>query len=161
IRKFCALLAVAFVCGIPAAAQQREPPVIVPHINPGSMGPKPVTQGTPLPGSLPTFEFRSGFWINLHHFLYQQSLLRSQSSRVVMDGAPESARAIFSEAKTQLTADEQRAWNSAVDYYSQALAGKDLVENYDMVAINDVLASLGACRDLTGATDPQCDSGLR
>ena len=30
-------------------------------------------QGDPRMGPLPVFEFHSGFWVNLHHFLYQQA----------------------------------------------------------------------------------------
>lgn len=160
--KTMLLAAAAFLCGPPALGQQtQQTPVITPHINPGSMGPTPVTQGTPLPGSLPTFEFRSGFWINLHHFLYEQALLRVDPARVVMGGTTDPARTTFAPANAELTAEEQRAWNSALDYYSRTLAGKDLLENYDMVAINDVLASLGACRDIAGKADQQCDAGLR
>jgi len=150
---------VVFLIASAAPALAQQPPVIVPHINPGSMKPQPVTQGTPLPGSLPTFEFRSGFWVNLHHFLYEQSLLRVDPSYVVL-GAADPARATFTVAKAQLTPQEQRAWDSALDYYSRTLARKDLLENYDMVAFNDVLASVGACPDISGKTDSQCDAGL-
>lgn len=151
------LIVFLIACAVPALAQQ--PPVIVPHINPGSMKPQPVTQGTPLPGSLPTFEFRSGFWVNLHHFLYEQSLLRVDPSYVVL-GAADPARATFTVAKAKLTPQEQRAWDSALDYYSRTLARKDLLENYDMVAFNDVLASVGTCPDISGKGDSQCDAGL-
>lgn len=156
------LIVAAFSSALPALGQQsQQPPVINPHINPGSMTPTPVTQGAPLPGSLPTFEFRSGFWINLHHFLYEQALLRVDPARVVMGSNTDPARATFTLARAELTPEEQRAWNSALDYYTRTLAGKDLLENYDMVAINDVLASVGACRDITGKDDQQCDAGLR
>ncbi len=140
---------------------QQETPVINPHINPGSMNPVPPTQQTPLPGSLPTFEFRSGFWINLHHFLYEQALLRKDPSRVVMGSATNPSRGVFVIAHDSLTPAEQRDWDTALDYYQQTLAGKDLLQNFDMVAINDVLASLGACTEITGTRDPQCASGLR
>jgi hypothetical protein len=150
-----------FLIASAVSTPAQQPPVIVPRINPGSMKPQPVTQGAPLPGSLPTFEFRSGFWVNLHHFLYEQSLLRVDPSRVALGGAADRARATFTVANAKLTPEEQRAWDSALDYYSRTLASKDLLENYDMVAINDVLASLGTCPDLSGKTDVQCDAGLR
>ena len=71
------------------------------------------------------------------------------------------ARGVFTIAQAALSPAEQRDWNVALDYYEQTLAGKDLLQNFDMVAINDVLASLGACTEISGTRDPQCESGLR
>ncbi len=44
------------------------------------LAPAVATQ-TPGEPPVPVFEFHSGFWINLHHFLYQQARQQSQGTR--------------------------------------------------------------------------------
>ncbi len=80
---------------------------------------------------------------------------------MVMGSSVDPARGVFTIEQAALSPAEQRDWNVALDYYEQTLAGKDLLQNFDMVAINDVLASLGACTEISGTRDPQCASGLR
>lgn len=91
---------------------------------------------------LPVFEFHSGFWLNLHHFVYQQA-------RAVRDGAAKP-----SADEPALTTEEQHAWQEAVTYYVGALAGQDLLFNGDMVNIKNRLS------EMQGAPDLQ-KSGLR
>lgn len=110
---------------------------------------------------LPVFEMHSGFWVNLHHFLYLQArLLRVNSSsaktgrgaaqpdelRVSLIGFPEA---------------DIRAWQDAVAFYSKDLAGRDLALNGDMEIINNQLSAMESCPDLEGKTTPLCKSGLR
>jgi len=114
---------------------------------------------------VPVFEFHSGFWINLHHFLYAQA-------RAPKGPAPDSSRTAAEDAASRspaprpisldaLNAKEREDWNAAVDYYAQDLAGRDLLFNGDMVNINNRLAELETCADLSGRSMPQCASGLR
>jgi len=91
---------------------------------------------------VPVFEFHSGFWINLHHFLYQQAR------------QPASARDAVSKA-------ESEAWSAALDYYSRTLAGSDLLVNRDLVNIKNRLAEMEGCADLSGRSRSECASGLR
>jgi len=91
---------------------------------------------------LPVFEFHSGFWINLHHFLYQQAR-EEQASRA----AP--------------PAEGSQDWAAALDYYARELADRDLLFNGDMINIKNRLAEMEGCPDLSGQSDPQCASGLR
>ena len=94
---------------------------------------------------LPVFEFHSGFWINLHHFLYQQARLHSQRTKPAgKAGAP--ARA---EQVPELTQAEQSAWESVRAYYAAQMIGRDLLFNRDMVLIKDRLAELEADPDLS------------
>jgi hypothetical protein len=102
--------------------------------------------------SLPVFEFHSGFWINLHHFLYQQAHAR-RSPHEANSGAPVSTAG--------LNADEQRAWSAAMDYYMGGFADRDLMFNGDMVLINNRLAEMESCADLSGRSTMACTSGLR
>jgi len=56
---------------------------------------------------LPVFELHSGFWINLHHTLYEQAR-EQRGSR---------SSAAKSSEMTQLTEPERATWDAAVAYY--------------------------------------------
>ncbi len=130
-------------------------------------------QGEPGRGAQPVFEFHSGFWINLHHFLYQQARLRDAQT-----GGPAGANETYAAPKGErdagaragssarvstasLSPEERKAWAEAVDYYAGALADRDLLFNGDMVNINNRLAELETCTELAGQTARACASGLR
>jgi len=84
-----------------------------------------------------TFEFHSGFWINLHHFLSEQA----------MTGTPQ--------------ASTSPAWQKAVDYYRREVVTRDWLTD-EAARINNRLASLddaasvrdsGLAPDLIAALD--------
>jgi hypothetical protein len=112
--------------------------------------------------SAPAFEFHSGFWINLHHFLYLQGRIRNTAGDskgadpgLAKEGLPAPA------SVSELGAEQQRAWNAAVNTYSAEWSSRDLLLNGDMVVINNRLAELENCPDLSSKTRPECESGLR
>jgi len=114
------------------------------------------------PASLPVFEFHSGFWINLHHFLYQQARIRKGSlGSAVQSEGPGRPAAPASASTEALTPAERQAWTAALDYYARELADRDLLFNGDMVNISNRLAVLEACTDLSGRESRECASGLR
>lgn len=76
------------------------------------------------------FEFRSGVWLNLHHFL-----------RAVARGMP---------AEAALTGEERRTWKSAVEFY-RPYAQRDVIRDDGMVAIKNALADRGNAATLEGA----------
>lgn len=80
----------------------------------------------------PLFEFHSGFWINLHHFLYSQALLKKGAG---------SGRPVYGDSIRQnnLSRAERQQWQAAIDYYTQNLAGKDLLFDSSMVVTKDIL----------------------
>src|SRR5205807_83250 len=49
---------------------------------------RPTTSQEVIQGPVPAFEFHSGFWINLHHFLYQQARLRKSTPQSIPRPAP-------------------------------------------------------------------------
>ncbi|HEV2522117.1 MAG TPA: hypothetical protein VGT24_07015 [Candidatus Acidoferrales bacterium] len=110
---------------------------------------------------MPVFELHSGFWVNLHHFLYLQArLLKGNSSF----GDPTRGAAQPDELPVSLIdfpAAEISAWRDAVAFYSKDLAGRDLQLNGDMENINNQLALMETCPDLEGKTSASCKSGLR
>jgi hypothetical protein len=115
-------------------------------------------------GTYPVFEFHSGFWINLHHALYEQARVREQRPTA----RPEKPAASSNEGKKvngetaggSPTA-EETGWNEAVDYYATALARRDLVFDGEMVDIKNRLADLETCADLSGKNEYRCASLLR
>jgi hypothetical protein len=166
-RRRCVLLAVFLLVAMHGSAQQPS-------------------QAAPLP----VFEFHSSFWMNLHHFLYQQARLREQASNPAPPPGKSAPNGLAAQAtpmpeapgqtenresKTArgdsggrepvaaavLTPAEQQAWTAALNYYAGDLAGRDLLFNGDMANIKNRLAELEACEDLSGRRDPNCDSGLR
>ena len=113
-------------------------------------------------GPLPVFELHSGFWVNLHHTLYQEARRRiaappehakaAKSSRPAIQVAPG--------AKVALTATEERAWNEAVSYYATNYADKDLLFSTELVLLKNQLEDFETCDELSGAKKKTCDAGL-
>src|SRR5712691_1800603 len=141
---------------------------------------RPTAPQEVIQGPVPAFEFHSGFWINLHHFLYQQARLRKSTPQSVPrptpkvegSGAKEPATSANSIAlglppgsgqapAEALTEEERQSWAAALDYYAGNLSGHDLFVNGDMVQIKNRLAELETCPNLSGRVPPQCVSGLR
>lgn len=108
----------------------------------------------------PVFEFHSSFWVNLHHFLYEQARIegREPTGRV---GAETFAKEISSGVASAGGPDESSPdWRAAVAYYSQKMKGRDLLFDAGMVLINNRLAEMENCPDLSGRSVVACDSGL-
>jgi hypothetical protein len=60
------------------------------------------------------FEFHSGFSINLHHFVYEQALLRKRTNSVQTTSSA-------TKSTNQLSSEQQQLWNTALDYYGNAM----------------------------------------
>ena len=122
----------------------------------------PETAQTPaLESRVPVFEMHSGFWVNLHHFLYLQArLLKGSPSSNESDRGAASPDELPA-SLIDFPAAEIRAWRDAVSFYSKDLANRDLLLNGDMEIINNQLSAMEVCPDLEGRTEPDCKSGLR
>lgn len=126
---------------------------------PGRPAPPHVYAPQDFSGPLPIFEFHSGFWTNLHHFLYQQARLKKAAESAFQ--TPEGTSGVERLARTDvLSANEQAAWNSAVAFYTKNISDKDLLFNGDLVNYKNQLAQLETCADLRGHSKPQCDAGI-
>ncbi len=114
-------------------------------------------------GPLPVFELHSGFWINLHHRLYEEA--RQQRSAAPA-GSAKSGRSgkpilqVAPGAKLTLTGSEQRAWDDAVSYYAANYADKDLLFSTELVLLKNQLGDFETCDELSGAKKKSCDAGL-
>jgi len=104
-------------------------------------------------GPLPVFEFHSGFWLNLHHTLYQEA--RKQRSSAAGAGASRSAPVLGG-----LSDAERHAWDDAVSYYAANFAAKDLLFAGDLVQLKDQLGDFEDCNDLSGSKQKFCNAGL-
>jgi hypothetical protein len=109
---------------------------------------------------LPVFEVHSGFWVNLHHFLYLQARLVQGSSSSVDNGRGQAPPNEPPASLQDFPAAEIHAWQDSVAFYAKDLARRDLLLNGDMENINNQLAEMEACPDLEGKTSPLCKSGL-
>jgi hypothetical protein len=96
--------------------------------------------GSAFDADVPPFHFRSGFWTNLHHFLYQEALRASRPGGPGEGGLP----------AEKLTAEEQRAWSAALEHYRQNLIRRDLLFDSELVAIDTALTAAAGQASLRG-----------
>jgi hypothetical protein len=86
-----------------------------------------------------TFEFHSGFWVNLHHTLYNQAAGKKIGRTPNLSA---------------LNPAETTSWNEALDYYDRNLAEHDLLE-FSMIRINGALAIAGDADSLNASEIPK------
>lgn len=128
----------------------------IPGANPTTTAQISVTESP-----LPVFEMHSGFWVNLHHFLYLQARLQKSNSSSPDTGRGAAQPDELPVSLVDFPELDIRAWQDAVAFYSKDLARRDLLLNGDMEIINNQLSAMEACPDLEGKTTPLCKSGLR
>lgn len=110
-------------------------------------------------GPLPVFEFHSGFWVNLHQFLYYQARLRD-STPEAKAAATKSSAPVLKQTPISLNALEQKTWEEAVSYYRANYAGKDPQFNLDLILLKNQLGDFEDCNELLGRKKRVCDAGL-
>lgn len=96
------------------------------------------------------FEFHSGFWVNLHHFLYRQAQL-TQSQKGPHSLALSKAD---SDEWQQLSPAEHMAWDAAVSFYSRSLVKRDLLFDDDLAETKNQLEDAETSTDLANAQIP-------
>src|SRR5216684_3830849 len=142
-----------------AAASFAESSVLA---APGRRAKQPATQqSSGAESSLPVFELHSGFWVNLHHFLYLQARMMNGNSSSIDTGRgaapPDDAPISLSDFPPE----EIKAWLAAVAFYAKDLGRRDLLLNGEMETINNRLSEMEACADLQGKNSAACKSGLQ
>lgn len=114
-----AILFGMLVGAVPIAAQTRAPSPVVASV----------------PG---LFQFHSGFWINLHHFLYAQARAR----RGLESTRPAVLAALADTAGSgALSAAERDRWNAALVYYERELAPRDATFDSSLIVLKNRLAN--------------------
>ena len=113
-------------------------------------------------GPLPVFELHSGFWINLHHTLYQDARQKSASAASQEAANKTSALApnLSHAAKPPLSTVEQKAWDGAVAYYAAHYATQDLLFSTELILLKNQIGDFEDCDELSGAKKKTCDAGL-
>jgi hypothetical protein len=113
-------------------------------------------------GPLPVFEFHSGFWVNLHHFLYHEARARL-AAKSARDSTGKSAAPSLKQtpgSAVTLSVSEQKTWDDAIAYYATNYADKDLLINIDLVLLKNQIEDFEDCDELTGRKKQRCDAGL-
>jgi len=110
-------------------------------------------------GPLPVFEFHSGFWVNLHQFLYYQARLR-EATPEARASSGKAGGLVLKQTPITLTPAEQKAWDEAIAYYRTNYAGKDPQVNLDLILLKNQLGDFEDCNELLGKKKPACDAGL-
>ncbi len=83
------------------------------------------------------FQFRNGFWINLHHYLYAQALATSDSVTGRLRSSAEDA--IKNAPCKAMPEKQQEAWQKAVEYYRANYVKSDWLFDDDMRRVNDMM----------------------
>ena len=118
-------------------------------------------QGNYTEAQLPVFELHSGFWINLHHTLYQEARQRKAATSRDAGATKSTAAATKSVlAGKGLTGAEQKAWDDAVAYYAENYADKDLLFTTELIQLKDQIGDFEDCDELSGRKRKFCDAGL-
>jgi len=113
-------------------------------------------------GPLPVFEFHSGFWVNLHHFLYHEARARI-AAKEAREAAAKAQGPVLKQksvAATALSPAEQKTWDAAIAYYVASYADKDLLINIDLILLKNQLGDFEDCDELLGRKKHACDAGL-
>lgn len=95
------------------------------------------------------FTFRSGFWINLHHYLYLQAVLASSVAR---HGNAEAAAQAASPVP-RMDAAQRAVWDRALEFYKQ-YGGRDALRDRELIGINYELSDAGNSPSLAGRRLP-------
>ena len=114
-------------------------------------------------GPLPVFELHSGFWINLHHRLYEEARRQRSGSPAPSGRAGKAGKPILQVApgaRLALSAAEQRVWDAAVAYYATNYADKDLLFSTELALLKNQLGDFETCDELSGTKKKTCDAGL-
>lgn len=95
------------------------------------------------------FDFRCGFWMNLHHLLYLQAVVDTPEAR--KGHAEDGARA--AEGSPRMTSEQRAAWDKAVHFYMQ-YGTLDVLRDRDLIGINYELSDAGNTASLSGRKIP-------
>jgi hypothetical protein len=111
-------------------------------------------------GPLPVFEFHSGFWVNLHHFLYHEARARLAALDNRQSASGKSTTPGGRPSNIKLSPAEQKSWDDAISFYMANYAGKDLLINIDLILLKNQLEDFEDCDEVTGRKQSRCDAGL-
>jgi hypothetical protein len=101
----------------------------------------------------PIFTFESGFWLNLHHFLYvlgrAEAGLRDAGRRAVASAPADAAQGLGT-----LSPEEAATWRDAVTAYRDGPSRLDAVFDEPLIALTAAVGALGERDRLNGPAIP-------
>src|SRR6476469_8068667 len=83
--------------------------------------------------SMPLFRFRSGFWLNLHHFLYVLGRDRNRTPDRMRDAIVNAPQDV--DGLTERSGAERAAWDEAIGFYAAGLSKKDVVFDAEAITV--------------------------
>jgi len=125
-----------------------------------AQGELPEQEETNNQAPFPVFEFDSGFWVNLHHFLYEQGRLSANLPLAESDGSSGSNQADAVANLSVLSPAERAAWNSAVAYYAGGISRGDLIADSEQSEISELLSAREDCASFSGPSGSDCQMAL-
>lgn len=95
-----------------------------------------LAQPARIEATTPYFEAHSGFWQNLHHVLYELGRRQRVAQGAELWGPPP-----VDLGTPELSVDEQKVWQRAVDHYAKTWVEKDLLFDEQLFLLKGVLAN--------------------
>jgi hypothetical protein len=99
-----------------------------------------------LPGAF--FDYHSGFWVNLHHFLCEEADARGSQTQTI-PFEPETAE--DEKAHASLSPKERKRWQQSVEYYESKVIEHDLLKDPEMEKVKNRLEDLEDSASLRGS----------
>jgi hypothetical protein len=96
------------------------------------------------------FNFRSGFWLNLHHFLYLQAVLATPEARKDLAETTEQNP----EAAVRLSPEQKAIWDKALSFYAP-YGKRDPLRDRELIKVNYELSDAGNSPSLAGRELPK------
>jgi hypothetical protein len=90
------------------------------------------------------FDFHSQRWVNLHHVLFHEGMLRNG------DDTREQPKLRVDDE--HFSDDERAAWRASVAFYAETVSKRSVVMDDGLIAVNAALSALGDADDLGAAT---------
>jgi hypothetical protein len=87
--------------------------------------------------NLPLFEAHSGFWLNLHHALYEHAQRQRVAQGAKLWRPPGFA---VRPEQSELSFADQKIWKTAVDFYARTWADRDLLDDEALTAVKSYLS---------------------
>lgn len=106
------------------------------------------------------FQFRNGFWINLHHYLYAQALAGAESVRTPRLKSS-AADAIRNAPCQAIPTAQQPAWQQAVKFYATNYISKEWLFDDEMQRLNDLLGSAADSDSPPAGLPPELEKVLK
>ena len=95
------------------------------------------------------YEFRNGFWMNLHHTLFREAVVEK------MDEQAREKSSLVPLSSAGLSKEEKETWDRALHFYAVTFARRRLLFDDQLVVFNNLLGDLGNREKLNSTGLPE------